>query len=178
MSLNSCSGDARCVEGLCRKTWALRGKFHQKKGQFRIMVSCKWVHSLLNKHLWRRSNQSILKETNPEYSLKWLMLKLKLQYFGHLMQRVDSRKHPDAGKDWRQKEKGAAEDEMVRSCHVLNGHESEQTLGNSEGWDSLACGSPWGCKDSDTTKRLNNSNNYALCSVGRHTPFVELSLSL
>ena len=60
----------------------------------------------------RRSNQSILKEINPKYSLEGLMLKLKLQYFGHLMQRAVG-KDPYAGKDGRQKEKGAAEDEMV-----------------------------------------------------------------
>ena len=54
----------------------------------------------------RRSNQSILKEINPEYSLEGLMLKLKLQYFGHLMQRADSGKDPDAGKDWRQRRRG------------------------------------------------------------------------
>ena len=55
----------------------------------------------------RKSNQSILKEINPEYSLEGLMLKLKLQYFGHLMQRADSlEKDPDAGKDGRQKEEG------------------------------------------------------------------------
>ena len=47
----------------------------------------------------RRSNQSILKEISPEYSLEGLMLKLKLQYFGHLMQRADSGKDPNAGKD-------------------------------------------------------------------------------
>ena len=63
----------------------------------------------------RRSNQSIPKEINPEYSLERLMLKLNLQYFGHLMQRVDSlEKEPDPGKDWRQKEKRVAENEMVR----------------------------------------------------------------
>ena len=55
----------------------------------------------------RRSNQSILKEISPEYSLEELMLKLKLQYFSHLMQRTDSlEKDPDEGKDWRQVEKG------------------------------------------------------------------------
>ena len=59
--------------------------------------------------------ESILKEINPEYSLDGLMLKLKLQYFGHLMWRADSLgKDPDAGKGWRQNENGAAEDEMVR----------------------------------------------------------------
>ena len=63
----------------------------------------------------RRSNQSILKEINPEYSLEGLLLKLKLQYFGHLVQRANSlEKDPDAGKDGRRKEKGMTEVEMVR----------------------------------------------------------------
>ena len=63
----------------------------------------------------RRSNQSILKEISPGRSLEGLMLKLKLQYFGHLMQRSDSfGKNANAGKDWRQNKKGAAENEMVR----------------------------------------------------------------
>ena len=71
-----------------------------------------------------RSNQSILKEINPEYSLEGLMLKLKLQYFSHLVGKADSlEKDPDAGKDWRQKEKEAAEDGMVRQHHQLNGHD-------------------------------------------------------
>ena len=62
----------------------------------------------------RRSNQSILKEISPEYSLEELMLKLKLQYFGYLMQRNWLiRKDPDAGKDRRWEEKGMTEDEMV-----------------------------------------------------------------
>ena len=60
----------------------------------------------------RRSNQSILKEINPRCSLKGLMLKLKLQYFGHLMQRVDSWEDSDAGRDWGQEETGTTEDEM------------------------------------------------------------------
>ena len=67
----------------------------------------------------RRSNQSILKETSPECSLEGLMLKLKFQYFGHLMRRTD----PDAGKDWRQEEKVMTEDEKVGCHHQLNGHE-------------------------------------------------------
>ena len=61
----------------------------------------------------RRSNQLILKEISPEYSLEGLMLKLKFQYFGHLMQRGLTGKDPDAGKDWRQK-KTVAEHAMVR----------------------------------------------------------------
>ena len=58
---------------------------------------------------------------------------------------------PVAGKDRRQKEKRAAEDEMVGWHHRLNGHEFEQTLGDSEGQESLVCCSSWGCKDSDMT---------------------------
>ena len=60
----------------------------------------------------RRSNQSILKEISPEYSLEALILKLKLQYFGHLMRRTDSGKDPDAGQDGRQEEQGMTEDAM------------------------------------------------------------------
>ena len=75
-----------------------------------------WCWRRLLKVPWtaRRPNKSILKEISPEYSLEGLMLQLKLQYFGHLMQRADSLEDPDAGKDWRQKEKGTTENEMVR----------------------------------------------------------------
>ena len=61
----------------------------------------------------RRSNQSILKAISPGISLEVMMLKLKLQYFGHLMRRVDSLEESDAGRDWGQEEKGKTEDEMA-----------------------------------------------------------------
>ena len=67
-------------------------------------------------------------------------------------------KDPDAGKDWRQEEKGMAEDEMVGWHHRLNGHEFEQALGDGEGQGSLACCRSWGHKESDTTELLNNNN--------------------
>ena len=67
-------------------------------------------------------------------------------------------KDPDAGKDWRQEEKGMTEEEMVGWHHRLDGHESEQALGNGEGQGGLACCSPWGHKESDT-EGLNNNNN-------------------
>ena len=67
----------------------------------------------------------ILKEINSEYSLEGLMLNLKPLYFGHLMRRTDIGKDPDAGKDWRQEEKGTAEVEMVGWHHWLYGHEFE-----------------------------------------------------
>ena len=60
----------------------------------------------------RRSNQFIPKEISPGISLEGMMLKLKLQYFGHIMQRVDSLEKTDAGRDWGQEEKGTTEDEM------------------------------------------------------------------
>ena len=69
----------------------------------------------------RRSNQSILKEIPPGISLEGLMLKLKLQYFCHLMQRVDS----DARRDWGQEEKGTTEDEKAGWHLGLDGRESE-----------------------------------------------------
>ena len=86
----------------------------------------------------RRSNQSILKEINPEYSLEELMLKLKLQYFGHLMQQADSLEKNLILEKW------ATEDEMVGWHHRFNGHEFEKTLGDSKGQGSLVCCSPWG----------------------------------
>ena len=107
----------------------------------------------------RRSNQSILKEISPEYSLEGLILRLKLQYFGHLMWRTDSLEKtvmlgkiegrrrrgwliwndPDAGKDWRWEEKGTTEDEMVGWYQWLNGHESKYALGVSDVQGSLSC---------------------------------------
>ena len=64
-----------------------------------------------------KSNQSILKEISPGYSLEGLMLKLKLQYFGHLMRRVDSLEKTDSGRDWGQEEKETTEDEMAGWHH-------------------------------------------------------------
>ena len=66
---------------------------------------------------------------------------------------------PNAGKDRRQEKKEMTEDEMVGCHHRLNGHEFEQTPGDGEGQESLACYSPWGCKEFDTTEQLNNHNH-------------------
>ena len=64
-------------------------------------------------------------------------------------------KDPDAGKDWRQEEKGTTEDEMVGWHHQLNGHEFEYTPGVGDGQEGLACCSPWGRKELDMTEWLN-----------------------
>ena len=68
---------------------------------------------------------SILKEISPGISLEGMMLKLKLQYSGHFMQRVDSLEKTDAGRDWGQEEKGMTEDEMAEWHHGLDGREFE-----------------------------------------------------
>ena len=103
----------------------------------------------------RRSNHSILKEINPGISLEGMMLKLKLQYFGHLMRTVDSLEKTDAGRDWGQEEKGTTEDEMAGWHHGLDGRESECTPGVGDGQGGLECCDSWGCKELDTTERLN-----------------------
>ena len=98
-----------------------------------------WCWRRLLRVPWTARNSN-LKEVSPEYSLEYSLegLMLKLQYFGHLMWRADSlEKDPDARKDWVQ-EKGATEDEMVGWHHWLNGHEFEQTPGDSRGQESLA----------------------------------------
>ena len=80
---------------------------------------------LKNPTLFKISNQSILKEINPEYSLEGLMLKLKLQYFGHLMQRADSLKKTLMMGKTGLEEKGTTEDEIAGWHHRLNGQEFE-----------------------------------------------------
>ena len=102
----------------------------------------------------RRSNQSILKDISSECSLEGLMLKLKLQYFGHLMKSWFTGKDLDAGWD-RQEEKGTTEDEMAGWHHRLDGHEFGWTLGVGDGQGGLVCCDLWGCKESDTTEWLN-----------------------
>ena len=120
----------------------------KKADHWRIDASELWCWQRLLRlpWTWRRANQSTLKEIHPECSLEGLMLKLKLQCLGHLMQRADTLEKTDAGKDWRQEEKESTEDEMAGWHHQLNGHEFEQTLGDSEGQGSLVCCSPWGCR--------------------------------
>ena len=133
------------------ESWTIKKAEHRRIDAFEL-----WCWRRLLRVSWtaRRSDQSILKEMSPEYSLEGLMLKLKLQYFGHLMRRIDSlEKDPDARQDWRQK-KGMTEDEMVGWPHRFKGHVFEQAPGVGNGQGSLACCSPWGCKESDMTEWL------------------------
>ena len=98
-------------------SYTIKKAEHQRIHAFEL---CCWRRLLRIPWTAKRSNQSIVKEVIPKYSLEGLMLKLKLQYFRHLMQRTG--KDPDAGKDWRWEEKGMTEDEMVGWYHRLDGH--------------------------------------------------------
>ena len=99
----------------------------------------------------KRTNQSILKEITPEYLLEGMLLKLKLQYFGHLMQRANWLLKTLMLGRLRTEGEAGEEDKMVGWHHQFNEHEFEHTLGDGEGQGSLACCSPWDHNDSDMT---------------------------
>ena len=125
------------------------------------------IKGRLSRVAWtaRRSNWSILKEINPEYSLEGLMVKLKLQHFGHLMQQSQLiGKDPDAGKDWRHEEKGVTEDEMVEWHHWLNGHslsKLQEMVKDREAWCAAV---------HRVTKSWTQLSNWT-CSNRRHGTF-------
>ena len=105
-----------------------------------------------------------IQPVNPKGNPSWIfiermMLKLKLPILWPPdMKNWLIGKDSDAGKDWRQEEKGMKKDEMVGWHHRLNGHEFEQTPGVGDGQGGLEFCSPWGCKESDTTEWLNSNN--------------------
>ena len=127
------------------ESWIIKKIEHQ-----RIDALVLWCWRRLLSMPWR-ANQSILKEINPEYSLEELMLRLKFQYFGHLMQTVDSLEKTLMLGKTEGKRRRVTEDQMVEWHQELNGHESEQTLGDSKGQGSLVCSSPWDSKELDMT---------------------------
>ena len=127
------------------ESWTIRKTECQRINAFKLWC---WRRLLRVHWISRRSNQSILKEINPEYSLKGLMLKLKRQYFGHLMWRADSLEKTLMLGKTEQEEKRTTEDEMVGWHHQLNGHEFEQALGDGEWQQRLPCCNPWSCKES------------------------------
>ena len=128
------------------ESWTIKKAEHQRIDTFKLWS---WRRLLRVPWIARRSNQSVLKETNPENSLEGLTL--KLQYFGHLTGRANSQeKTLMLGKiEGRRRRK--RENEMVGRHHRLNGHECGQTPGDREWPRSLTCCSPRGCKELDTT---------------------------
>ena len=134
------------------ESWTIKKAECQRIDAFEL-----WCWRRLLRVPWtsRRHNQSILKEISPESSLKGLMLKLKLQYFGHLMQSADSlEKTLMLGKTQGRRRRGR-QDEMVGWHHLLNGHGFGWTPGVGDGQGGLACCGSWGRKESDTTEQLN-----------------------
>ena len=134
------------------ESWTVKKAERQRIDTFEL-----WCWRRLLRVPWtaRRSNQSILKEISPRCSLEGLMLKLKLQYFGHLMWRVDSlEKTLMLGGIGGRRRRGR-QDEMARWHHWLDGHECEWTLGVGDWQGGLACCDSWGRKGLDMTKQLN-----------------------
>ena len=132
------------------ESWTIKKAERRRIDAFEL-----WCWRRLLRVPWtaRRSNQSILKEISPECSLEGLMLKLKLQCFGHLMRRTDSlEKTVMLGKTEGWRRKGTTEDEMVGWHHRLNGHGFGWTPGVGDGQGGLACCSSWGHKELDTTE--------------------------
>ena len=140
------------------ESWTVKKAEHQRIDAFEL-----WCWRRLLRVPWtaRRSNQSILKEVSPGISLEGLMLKLKLQYFSHLMRMSWLiGKDSDAGRDWGQEERETTEDEMAGWHHWLDGCESEWTPGDGDRPGGLACCDSWGRKESDTAERLNWTDGF------------------
>ena len=122
--------------------WTIRNAERRRIEAFKLWC---WRRRLRIPWTAKRSNQSILKEINPEYSLEGPMLQQKLQSFGHLLCRTDSLEKTLMLRKI-EEEKRMTEDVMVGWHHWHYGHEFEQTLGDSEGQGSLECCSPRGRK--------------------------------
>ena len=136
------------------ESWTIKKAERQRIDAFEL-----WCWRRLMRVPWtaRRSNQSILKEISPKYTLEGWMLKLKLHYFVHLMRRTNSLEKTVILGKTRQEEKGITEDEMVGWHHRPNGHEFEQTPGESEGQGRLSFCIPWGHKEPVMSYQLNNN---------------------
>ena len=143
-------------------------EFVKKAECWRIDAFELWCWRRLLRVPWtaRRSNQSILKEISPGWSLEGLMLKLKLQYSGHLMRRADSfEKILMLGKT-EGRRRGWQRMRWLDGI-ILNGHGFGWTLGVGDGQGGLVCCGSWGRKQSDTTERLNwteGQRSLACCS--------------
>ena len=137
------------------ESWTMRKADHWRTDSFQL--SC-----------WRSFESSLdsreIKPVNPKGNQPWIFIgRTDAEAEAPILWPPDAknwliRKDPDAGKDWGQDKKGETEDEMVGWHHCLNGHEFEQAPGDGKELGSLACCSPWGCKESDMTEQLNNNN--------------------
>ena len=135
------------------ESWSIKKAEHWKIDAFEL-----WCWRILLGFSWTaRSNQSILRKISPEYSF---IGRIDAEAEGSILWPHDVKhwligKDPDVGKDWRREEKAITEDEMVRWHHWLNGHEFEEAPGVGDGQGCLACYSPRGHRELDTTEQLN-----------------------
>ena len=124
---------------------------------------CFWT-VVLEKTLESSLDCKEIKPVNPKGNQPWILIgKTDAEAEAPVLEPPDVKsqligKNLDAGKDWGQEEEGATEDEMTGWHHQLNGHQFEQALGDGEGPESLACCSPWDCKESDPTGWLKNNS--------------------
>ena len=131
----------------CEK-WALKKAEHCKIDAFKMLCWRKLLISLDCKEI---------QPVHPKGNQSWIFIeRTDVEAETPILWPPDAKnwliwKAPDTGKDWGQEEKGMTEDEIVGWHHRLNGHESEYTLGVGDGQGGLACCSPWGCNESDTT---------------------------
>ena len=135
------------------ESWTVKKAEHRRIDAFEL-----WCWRRLLRIPWtaRRSNQPILKEICPGISLEGMMLKLKLQCFGHLMWRVDSlEKTLMLGRIEGRRSRGRHRMRWLNGHHQLDGHEFEWTPGVGDGQGGLVCCSPRGHKESNTTEKLN-----------------------
>ena len=134
------------------ESWTIKKAECQRVDAFELC----WRRLLRVPWTARRSNQSILKKISPGCSLEGLMLKLKLQYSGHLMQRADSfEKTLMLGKIESRRRRGRQRMRWLEWHHRLNGHGFGWTLGVGDGQGGLACCGSWGHKEPDRTEWLN-----------------------
>ena len=129
-------------------SWTIKKTEHQRIDAFEL---CYWRRLLGVPWTARRSTQSILKEINPECSLEGLMLKLKLQYFGHLMRRADSLEKTLMLGKIEVRRRLWQRIRWLNGITNSHGHKFEQTLEDGKGEGSLVFCSPWGRKELDTT---------------------------
>ena len=134
-------------------SWTIKKAKHQRIDAFEL-----WYWRRLLKVPWTvRSNF----RSNPKGNHSWIFTgRTDAEAEAPILWPPDAKnwligKDSDAGKDWRQDEKGITEDEMIGWHHQLNEHEFEQNLGVGDGQGSLGCCSPWSCKELDTTEQLN-----------------------
>ena len=141
------------------ESWTVKKAERQRINAFELWC---WRRILWVPWAARGSNQSVIREINQS----WICIgRTDAEAATPILWPPDVknwliRKDPDAGKDRRQEETEITEDEMVGWHHRLNGHEFEQAPGVGDGQGSLVCCSPWGCKESDTTERLNWTELY------------------